>query len=86
MPKKHNNISSDLKADILRRVKEEGIPVSQAAKDHGIHESTIYSWLTKGASGSPSFAEFARIARQNKELLELVGELTLKMSQAQKNS
>jgi transposase-like protein len=86
MPKKQHNIPSDLKADILRRVKEEGISVSQAAKDHGIHESTIYSWLTKGASGSPSFAEFSRIARQNKELLELVGELTLRMSQTQKNS
>lgn len=86
MPRKQHNIPADLKSDILRRVKEEGIPVSQAAKDHGIHESTIYSWLTKGASGSPSFAEFARISRQNKELLELVGELTLKLSTAQKNS
>jgi len=50
--------AADVKADILRRIKEEGIPVSQAAKDHGMHESTIYGWLGAGAKGTPSWAEF----------------------------
>lgn len=84
--KKSHRIAPDIKADILRRVKEEGISVPQAAQDHGIHESTIYAWLGKGASGSPSWSEFSRLQRQNRELLELVGELTLKLSVAQKNS
>ena len=86
MPKKTFKIAPDVKADILRRVKEEGVPVAQAAKDHGISEATIYNWLTRGASGSPSWSEFSRIQKQNRELLELVGELTLKLSASQKNS
>lgn len=86
MSKKHHRFSAEVKADIIKRIKEEGVPVTQAAKDHGVHETTIYGWLTQGATGSPSWSEFARIQKQNKELLELVGELTLRMSSAQKKN
>ena len=83
MPKKHR-IAPDVKADIVRRIKEEGVPVSQAAKEHGVHETTIYGWLGTGAQGAPSWSEFAKIQRQNKELLALVGEITLRLSAEQK--
>jgi transposase-like protein len=86
MSKKQHRIAADVKADILRRVKEEGIPVVQAAKEHGISEKTIYGWMVKGATGAPSWTEFSRLQKQNRELLELVGEITLKLSMAQKNS
>lgn len=86
MTKKYYRVPQDVKADILRRVKEEGVPVSQAAKDAGISEAAIYDWLGKGASGAPSWTEFARLQRQNRELFEVVGELTVKLSQAQKKN
>lgn len=86
MSKKSHHIPAEVRADILKRVKEEGVSVAQAAKDHGIHETTIYGWLGKGASGTPTWGEFSRLQKQNKELYELVGELTLKLSVAQKNN
>ncbi len=79
-----HRVPQEVKADILRRVKEEGVSVAQAAKDHGLHESTIYNWLGTGAVGTPSWGEFSRLQKQNKELFEVVGELTVKLSQAQK--
>lgn len=84
MSKTIHRIAADVKADIIRRIKEEGIPVSQAAKDHGLHESTIYNWLGAGIKGTPSWADMAKLQKQSKELLELVGELTLRLSSAQK--
>lgn len=84
MNKKSHKIPADIKADILRRVKEEGISVAQAAKDAGISDRTIYDWLVKGASGTPSWSEFARLEKQNKELFEVIGELTVKLSQTPK--
>jgi len=84
--KKYHRVPQDVKADILRRVKEEGIAVAQAAKDAGISEAAIYDWLGKGASGTPSWAKFARLRRQCRELFEVVGELTVKLSQTQKKS
>jgi len=82
--KKSHRIAPEVKADILRRVKDEGVSVAQAAQEHGIHETTIYNWLGMGASGAPSWSEFAKIQKQNKELLSLVGELTLRLSTEQK--
>lgn len=86
MTKKYHRVPPDVKADILRRVKEEGIAVSQAAKDAGISEAAIYTWLGTGAAGTPSWADFSRLQKQNRELFEVVGELTVKLSQAQKKS
>jgi transposase-like protein len=84
--KKYHRVPQDVKADIIRRVKEEGIPVVQAAKDHGVSEKTIYGWMGKGVTGAPSWGEFSRLQKQCKELYEVVGELTVKLSQAQKKN
>lgn len=86
MGKKLHRVAPDVKADIIRRIKEEGVPVAQAARDHGIHETTIYGWLGAGAQGIPSWSEFAKIQKQNKELFALIGELTLRLSGTQKKS
>lgn len=79
-------IAPEVKEQILKRVKEEGLPVKEVAKEHGISDQTVYDWLAKGASGAPSWAEFARLQKQNRELFEVVGELTVKLSQAQKKN
>lgn len=86
MSKKYHKIPAEIKADIIRRVKEEGVSVSQTAKDHGIHETTIYGWMGTGATGTPSWSEFSRLQKQNKELFEVIGELTIKLSQTQKKN
>lgn len=82
--RKSYRIAKEVKDQILKRIKEEGVSVQQAAQDHGIKEKTIYKWLTKGVSGNPSWTEFARLKKENKGLLELVGSLTVKLSMAQK--
>lgn len=85
--KKGYPIAADVKAQILKRIKDEGIPVSQAAKDHGVSEGTIYAWLTKGANAHhPSWLEVAKVKKENQMLLALVGELTVKLSVSQKKS
>lgn len=84
--KKGYRVAQEVKEQIVKRIKEEGVAVSQAAKDHGVHESTIYGWLGQGAEGAPSWADLAKLKRENKALLELVGEITLKLSESQKKS
>ena len=54
MGKKAHRIVTDVKADIIRRIKEEGVPVAQTAKEHGIHETTIYGWMGTGIQTAPS--------------------------------
>lgn len=85
-PKKGHRVPKEVRADIIRRIKEDGVPVEQAAKDAGVHSTTIYGWLGQGAQGAPSWAEFIRLQKQCKELYEVVGELTVKLSQTQKKN
>jgi len=84
--KKNYRIAPEVKEQILKRIKEEGVSVIEAAKEHGLNPTTIYSWLSRGIKDIPTLGELARIKRQNNELLNLVGELTLKMNQTKKKS
>lgn len=84
--KKNYKIAPEIKADILRRIKDEGVTVAQAAEQHGISEKTVYGWLSKGAQGAPTWSQLNRAKRENQQLLQLVGELTAKLSTAQKKS
>jgi len=60
--KKGHRVAADVKADILRRIKEGGVSVAQAAQEHGLHETTIYDWLSKGADGAPTLVRALRMA------------------------
>lgn len=84
--KKQHRVAPDVKEQILKRIKEEGVSVAQAAKEHGIAEGTIYGWIGKGVRNAPTIGELVRLKRQNEELLALVGELTLQSSQAKKKN
>jgi len=84
--KKSHRIAPEVREQILKRIKEEGVSVQTAAKDHGVSERVIYEWLSSGVKGIPTLGELVRLKRQNGELLKLVGELTLKLSDAQKKS
>ncbi len=81
---KKYRIAQDVKEQIINRIKNEGVSVAQAAKEHGIHETTIYGWLGAKIQGVPSVLEMARLKRENDELLRLVGKITLMLSEAQK--
>ena len=81
--KKHR-IAPEIKEQIINRIKNEGVTVVQAAKDHGVSEGTIYTWLTKKVEGMPTLAENIKLKRENAQLFALVGEITLKLSESQK--
>lgn len=84
MNKKTHKVAPEVKAEILRRIKEEGIPVSQAAQEHGVTTTTIYTWLGSGTKSAPSWSEFSRLKREKDDLLRLLGDLTVQLSTAQK--
>ena len=79
-------VSSDVKEQILNRIKKEGISVKQAASDHGLSDRTIYAWLSKGVAGQPSLVEYAKLKKENQALKEMLGEVTMDLKRAQKNN
>jgi len=81
---KNHRIAPDVEEQIINRIKNEGVSVAQAAKEHGVSTQTIYAWIGAKVEGGPSVMEIAKLRRENDELLKLVGLLTLKLNEAQK--
>lgn len=81
---KGQKIAPDIKEQIINRIKNEGVTVVQAAKDHGIAENTIYAWIAKKVDGGPTNSELIKLKRENDQLKILLGEITLKLSETQK--
>jgi transposase-like protein len=84
--KKSQRIAPELKAQILGRIKNEGVSVHTAAKDHGISDATIYNWLGASAKGGPTLKEYVALKRENEQLLSIVGKLTGERVLTQKKS
>ena len=84
MAKKAFRIAPEIKEQIINRIKNDGVSVALAAKEHGIHESTIYLWLGTTAKNSVSIIEHNKIKKENMLLKALIGELTLKLSTEEK--
>jgi len=72
-------IPKEVKEQILHRVKVDGISVPQVAKEHGISDKTIYTWLKKDISNTVSFSEYNYYRNKTKLLYELVGKLTFEL-------
>lgn len=80
---KQHRVAPDVKEQIINRIKNDGVTVAQASKDHGVSENTIYGWIAKKVDGV-SYSEIIKLKRENAQLLQLVGEITLKLSETQK--
>jgi transposase-like protein len=81
---KKYRVAPELRAQILGRIKNDGVPVSEAAKDHGVSEAAIYRWISKGVSGEPAMKELIKLKKENEQLLALVGKLTIDLSMLKK--
>ena len=82
--KKGYRISKEIKDQIISRIKNEGVSVIKAGEEHGISTKTIYGWLSKDVHKQPSIIEFNKLKREKDELLKMVGELTIQLSNTQK--
>lgn len=77
-------ISKEIKEQVLKRIKEEGVSVTDAAKEAGISTKTIYNWLRSKTIRDGGILEISRLKRENRELLEIIGELTHEVKRSKK--
>ena len=84
MAKQGFRITKEIKDEIINKLKHDGLSVMDAAKQYGISDKTIYNWLGTKAKGSVSLVEYNRLKRENDQLKQLIGEMTLKLSTQEK--
>ena len=73
-------IAQDIKDQIISRIKNNGEAVSKLSVEYQVSVKTIYGWLRKQSDQGGNILETAKLKRENKLLLELVGKLTLENS------
>jgi transposase-like protein len=78
-------IAKEIKEEILKRIKEDGVSVKDAAMEHGISTKAIYNWMRSKGMASANILEISRLKRENKELLEIIGRLTHDLKRSKKN-
>lgn len=81
---KQYRIAPEIKEQILARIKNGGVSVTDAAKDHGVNPTTVYEWLKGSVESGPSYAELSRLKKENLDLKLLLAEVMLRLSEAQK--
>lgn len=77
-------IKKEIREQILSRIKNDGVPVAQAAKEHGVNSKTVYGWLAKETMTEPTILEFNRIKRENQGLYQLIGQLTSELDKVKR--
>jgi transposase-like protein len=87
MAKQGYRISKEIKDEILSKIKNNGLGVMDAAKQYGISDKTIYNWLGTKAKGVVGLLEHNKLRKENEQLKQIIGDLTIKMSvEAKKGS
>lgn len=80
MAKHGYRISTEIKEEIIKKIKHEGLSVMDAATQYGISDKTIYNWLGTKARGTVSILEHNKVKKENEQLKQIIGDLTIKMS------
>jgi transposase-like protein len=78
----YNKVSKDLRNQILERVKTSGKSIAEISQEHGIGKTTIYEWLRESTGEAPA-RDLIKLTKENKELKQIIGELTVQLGIAQ---
>lgn len=74
-----------VKAEILVKVKA-GEKVAELSKQYGISEQSIYSWLKQKVEGMVSILEHNKLKKENDQLKQIIGVLTLELEKTKKKA
>ena len=71
-----------LKEEILTKIRDEGMRVSDAATHYGISAKTIYAWLRSNVvNGNTSLVlQLNRLKKENEQLYKLLGRASAELN------
>ena len=79
----YNPIAIEVKQEILSKIRA-GEKILELARHYGISEKTIYNWLRKKAIGTVSLLEHNRLRKENEQMKEIIGVLTVELTKLKK--
>jgi len=75
-------IDPQIKAEILTKIRNEGMRVMEAAEQYGVSSKTIYTWLRSGVvnSNTSLILQLNRLKKENEQLYRLLGRATAELN------
>ena len=80
-----HGIAAEVKAEILSKVKS-GESVPKLSREYGISDNTIYTWLKVGTEHASGVLEANKLRKENDQLKQIIGILTLELEKSKKKS
>ena len=77
-------VAKEIKQEVLKRIKDEGLTVPQASKEYGISQQTIYRWLGNTTTKINPILENNRLKREIKGLHQFIGQITIELNKQKK--
>ena len=78
-------IAKEVKEEVLAKVKA-GEPAASVAQKFGISVKTIYGWLRWNTVKGVSWLDYAKLKRENQQLKEIIGVLSLEVAKSKKKT
>lgn len=78
-------IAAEVKQEILAKVKA-GETVASLSQTYGVSDKSIYNWLEKGATRKVSWLDYAKLKKENSQLKEIIGVLSLEVEKSKKKT
>ena len=78
-------IAKEVKEEVLAKVKA-GEPAASVAQKFGISAKTIYGWLRWNTVKGVSWLDYAKLKRENQQLKEIIGVLSLEVAKSKKKT
>lgn len=74
-------IEPAVKAEIIKKIRDEGMKVTDVALDYNVSTKTIYRWLRDGVvnSNTSLVLQVNRLKKENEQLYKLLGRATAEM-------
>lgn len=74
-----NVTPKEIKDQILKRIKLDGVPAVQAAQDAGIPAQRVYNWLSRGVTEHSDKNTITMLQRKIDGLYAIIGKLTTEL-------
>lgn len=78
-----SGVAREVKVEILTKVKA-GEKVAELSRQYGVSEQSIYAWLKQKVEGTVSVLEHNRLRKENEQLKQIIGVLTLELEKSKK--
>jgi len=78
-------VTKEVKEEILSKVKG-GEPVNTIAEKYGISPKTIYAWLRWTTTNKVSWMDHIKLKKENQQLKEIIGVLSLEVAKSKKKT